>query len=96
MKTTYEAKLQQEGAEFVKPGPGRLLESVDCFAEKADVSRTVFVHKSSRLSHVHSFLKIPVKKDMFNIKLPNVPLEDCGRVENSSDCSCSDNWAEGI
>ncbi|CAL9010099.1 unnamed protein product, partial [Prunus brigantina] len=66
------------------------------FVELANIRRTSGINKTRRLSHVDIFLKKPMEKGIFDVKLTKGPTTRNCKAENSTNDGRLDNRTEGF
>lgn len=72
------------------PSTMSLLEAIKVRTKETNMIGKLRANVARRLAHVHSFSKIPMKKDNFNIKLTNNTILRKGNTQDGSNCGMFD------
>ena len=80
-----EAQLMQVCGKALEPCAWRLLEPVKRLAQKADIIRTRWIDKASRLLIVHRLNNVAVEKGIFVVQLVDMLIPCCCKVGDSAD-----------
>ncbi|CAL8990194.1 unnamed protein product [Prunus brigantina] len=68
----------------MEPSTRCLFEAIECFVELANIRRTSEINETRGLSHVDIFLKKPMEKGIFDIKLTKGPTMRNCKTKNSA------------
>ena len=94
--TSFQPKELNNMTEFTKPSPRGLLQPIEGSTQLTHKTILPLSNKPRRLLHVDLFLKVTMKKCIFNIKLMERPITHGSHSKEQTDSSDLSDWRESI